>query len=165
MPVTDKETGLRKLCMMLYGIYALSVVLQFAEETLLIGLIALIIAYVLTKARHAAAQGTPYASHLRWMLRTFWIGTGVIVPVAVIIATGLILTFTDIATIVPAMNNDDPGDIMGGVQAYMDKNLQKISLITFLTLAPTVIWWLRRCWVGYALAKNEKPVENVTTWL
>ncbi len=158
-------TDLRKLCMTLYGVFGLSAVLQFVEATILLGLLALTIAYILTKCKYEAARDTPYASHLRWMLRTFWIGTGVIVPVAVLIATALILMLTNIADVVTAMSGDDPTAIMSSVQAYMTQNLTKISLITAVTMVPTILWWVRRCWIGFALARDEKPVTNVTSWL
>ena len=90
MTKTMKPADLKKLCLTLYGIYAASAVLQFFEETLLLGLLALVIAYILGASKNEDAKGTPYASHLRWMSRTFWIGTAVVVPAAIVIATALI---------------------------------------------------------------------------
>jgi hypothetical protein len=42
------------------------------------------------------------------------------------------------------------------------------SLMAILTCAftlPFAVWWVWRCWRGFALARREKPVENVKTWL
>jgi uncharacterized membrane protein len=156
---------LKKLCMVTYGLYGISAVLQFFEATLLPGLLALVIAYILMRSKREEAKDTPYASHLQWMNRTFWIGTGVIVPVAVIIATVLVLTFTDITAVVTAMNGDNPDAMMGNIQGYIADNMKKVNMIVSFTLVPTVVWWMRRCWTGYALAKEGSPVENVTTWL
>ena len=155
----------KKLCLNLYIAYAASSVLQFSELTLLAGLIILIAAYIMCEIKKWDAKDTPYASHMRWMSRTFWIGTGVIMPIAVVIATVLILKLTNISSITSAMKGDDPEAIMTGIQIYMEQNMKKVGLITTLTMAPTVIWWLRRCWVGYKLAKDGKPVENVMSWL
>jgi len=47
----------------------------------------------------------------------------------------------------------------------MEDNMLKISLITAVTLVPSVFWWLRRCWAGYKLAKDGREIGNVTSWL
>jgi uncharacterized membrane protein len=165
MAETAKPVDLQKLFIMLYGVYAASAVLQFFKQTLLLGLLALVIAYIVGNSKKVNTEGTPYASHLRWLNRTFWIGSGVIVPIAVVIAAFLICYLTDIFSILNTVQGGDWDDLMGAVQNYMQQNMAKISAITLITLAPTVIWWMRRCWIGYTLAKAKKPVENVTSWL
>ena len=160
-----QKTDIKQLCTTLYIIFALSSILQFSEITLIPGILALLIAYALVVMKKKEAEGTPFASHFRWLARTFWIGAGVIVPVAIVLAMVLILTLTDIATVTNAMRSDDPDMMMTGMQSYIEGNMTKIWFITFVTMAPTTVWWLRRCWVGYKLAKEDKPVENVTSWL
>ncbi|MCK5556064.1 MAG: hypothetical protein KAI76_07495 [Alphaproteobacteria bacterium] len=155
----------KKLCITLYGVYALSAVLQFFFETVLLGIIALVIAYILTAVNRARAKDTIYDSHFQWLSRTFWIGGGVIVPAAAVIAAILIWNLTDIAFLASSMRGDDPAAMMSGIQSYMDNNMTKVSLITMATIVPTAIWWIRRCWVGYVLVKVGKPVENVKSWL
>ena len=54
---------------------------------------------------------------------------------------------------------------MSAIQTYIAQNLRKVSSITMITTIPTVIWWLRRCYVGYDLADKGQPVEKVTSWL
>ena len=156
---------LRKHCMLLYGLYALSAVLQFFNKTVLIGFAAVVIAYFMTTARKGAAKDTAFASHLRWMLRTFWIGTAVIFPVAIIIASILVLIFTDFVPVMDAMNETVPEATMDTLHNYMQGNMTKISLITIPIMLLSALWWLRRCWAGYVLAKDGKPVEKVTSWL
>ena len=159
------DSHLRKLCMTLYATYAASAILQFFEQTLILGLLALIIAYILSSTKKKAAKNTIYATHLRWMNRTFWIGTGIIVPVAMIIASFLIWQFTNVETLAGLFTGEDTDTLMNNLQGYIQENMTKISVITFITMIPTVLWWLRRCWIGYSLAEAGKPVENVTTWL
>jgi len=155
----------KKLCITLYGVYALSAVLQFFFETVLLGILALVIAYILTVINGARAKDTIYDSHFQWLSRTFWIGGGVIVPAAAVIAAILIWNLTDIASLTSSISGDYPVAMMSGIQSYMDNNMTKVSLITMATVVPTAIWWIRRCWVGYALVKAGKPVENVKSWL
>ncbi|MFH1158181.1 MAG: hypothetical protein V1721_04765 [Pseudomonadota bacterium] len=165
MAEDKKATDLKKLCMTLYGIYALSAVLQFFGSTVLVGLLALVIAYILTVSNRTLARDTIYERHLQWMSRTFWIGSGVLVPAAVVIATVLIWNLTDVASLASSLSGDDPLAMINGIKNYMDNNMAKVSLITVATAVPTALWWLRRCWIGYALVKAGKPVENVKSWL
>jgi uncharacterized membrane protein len=157
--------NLRKYCMVLYGLYGLSAMLQFSQSTLLISALILMLAYAMTTRRKKAAKDTPFASHLRWMLRTFWIGTSIIFPLAIIIATVLVLTFTDLIPVMAAAAIGNPEAQMNAMQGYMLENMGEISLITMPFMLLSALWWLRRLWVGYVLARNGKPVENVTSWL
>jgi len=160
-----KPASLQKYCMVLYAAYALSAVMDFFEDTVFLGLLVLTAAYILGNSKKKAAEGTPYASHLRWMYRTFWIGSAIIVPLAVIFAAGLVWAFTDIAPVATAMANGDPDALMSSVHHYIEQNMNKVSLLTMTMTVPTAVWWIRRCWVGCLLAKAGKPVENVTSWL
>ncbi len=162
----DKDTtDFKKLCVTLYGVYALSSVLQFVQETILIGLLALVVAYILTVSNKPRAKDTIYESHLQWLSRTFWIGGGVIVPAAAVIAAILIWNLTDVSSLVVSLKGSNPTALMNGVQSYIDNNITKVSLIAMTTMAPTAIWWIRRCWIGYTLVKEGKPIENVKSWL
>ena len=165
MTEETQTVKLQKYCLTLYGVYAASAVLQFSEYTVLPGLLLLTIAYFHGNSKRKTAADTPYASHLRWLGRTFWIGSGVIAPVAVLISTGLILVFTDISQIASAMSGNDPDLLMANVQNYIMQNAGKVGLLTVVTAVPTALWWLHRCWQGYVLAKEGRPVDNVTRWL
>lgn len=164
MSDTIESPTLQKLCIQLYGIYALSAVLQFFEETFLVGLLALTIAYIIGNSKKEAAKNTPYASHLRWMYRTLWIGSLVIIPAGLLIGAVLVFIFTDTSMITGTLDNGDPDVAMGGIQGYLAHNMTKITILTTITTIPTAAWWINRCWVGYVLAKDGKPVENVTRW-
>lgn len=163
-----KPADLRNFCIMLYGIYAVSIVLGGMGPTVLIvllGLLLVIIAYILMRSKREAAKDTPFASHLRWMNRTFWIGTGIIFPMALIISSFLIWTFTDLASVTDSLMQGDPDAMMGTIQSYVENSQTKAFMIGIVTMLPAVIWWLHRCWIGYTLARDGKPVENVTSWL
>ncbi len=160
-----KPEKFQKLCLVLYAAYAASAVMDFFEDTVALGLLLLTVAYFIGNSRRQAASGTPYASHLRWLNRTFWIGSAVIVPIAVTFAAILVLIFTDIGSITTAMTSGDPNAIIASVKNYTQTNMSKVSLLLLTMTVPTAVWWVRRCWVGYILAKAGKPVDNVTSWL
>ncbi len=156
-----KIFGLRNVSMALYGTYTLSVLMQFFEQTMTLGLLLMVIAYIINRDRRKTAKDTPYESHLQWMSRTFWIGTGVVMPLAIIIATVLILTFTDVSSVATS----DPDALMSGITSYIYGNMSKIMMLTSISMIPTAVWWLRRCWIGFDLARSEEPIKNVKTWL
>jgi uncharacterized membrane protein len=161
----EKENELRKTCITLYALYVISAILQFSELTLLPGLVMLIGAYIWGNSKQKLSKDTVYASHIRWLYRTFWIGSGVIVPLAVLIATLLIIAFTDIISVINTLDTGDPDSTIASITNYMHTNMMKITLITMVSMVPTVLWWIRRCWVGYKLASDGKAVDNVTSWL
>lgn len=156
-----KLFDLRKTCLALYGAYGAAILMQFFEQAMMPGLLLMVIAFIITRDRRAAAKGTPYESHLRWLTRTFWIGTGVVMPLAIVVATALILQFTDISSIATS----DPDALMSGISNYIYGNMSKIMMLSSVSMIPTAVWWLHRCWIGFALARDEEPVKNVTTWL
>jgi uncharacterized membrane protein len=156
---------MQQTCTTLYILYAVSALMQFFEPTLLAGLVTLIAAYFYGQSKRKAAEGTAYASHLRWLYRTFWIASLILLPAGVVTATALIFAFTDIGSLATAAGVEDPSALAKSIQVYMDENMGKVSLITLCATAPVTIWWLNRCWRGYSLAKEGRPLENVTRWL
>lgn len=159
--MTDEK--LKNFLVTIYGAYAVSAMMQFFESTLMLGLFLLTVAYILLVCRRGVA-GSLYESHRRWLNRTLWIGS-LIAAVAAIVSAWLVWTFTDISALTQSVKSGDPGAVMNAVNAYMDDNATRISLLTLITSVPTAAWWLRRCWAGYILLKAEQPVANVTTWL
>ena len=166
MAENAKPVDLQKLCIMLYGIYALGAVLQTSSDFLPMGLSILILAVAghFTKSKKDAAEGTAYASHLRWLYRTAWIASCVAIPVNLALSAGLIWIFTDIGSIADKVNGD-PDALIHAMQNYMQNNMTRISIFGMMGAAPPTLWWLHRCWRGYVLAKQGKPVEKVTSWL
>ena len=161
----EKSEDLRKFCITLYGAYAVSIVLGFFEDTLVLSLFLMIVAWIMGGFKKKKAVGTPYASHLLWMNRSLWIGSGVYAPIALVVSGFLISTFTDSAPILQAMDSGDPDVVMASLQGYLTQNTTKMLLLTLVTTLPVGLWWLRRCWLGYKLVKEDKPVENVKSWL
>ena len=99
------------------------------------------------------------------MNRSLWIGSGVYAPIALAVSFFLISAFTDSAPLLQAMDSGDPDVVMGALQSYLTENTTKMLLLTLVTTLPVGFWWLRRCWIGYVLVKQDKPVENFKSWL
>jgi len=159
---------LQRHCFMLYGIYTLSAALQISDDISMLGLsiLTLAIAGHMCKTKKEAAKDTPYASHLSWLYRTAWIASCVAIPVNLGLSAALVWVFTDIGTIAHnILDGGDPETIASGLQSYIQNNETKISIFNMIGAAPPTIWWIHRCWRGYVLAKQGKPVENVMSWL
>jgi uncharacterized membrane protein len=166
--MTTKESNtkdLKQICVFIYGTYAASVLLQLHEATMTLGIIATMIAVGLTYLQKKPAMGTIYQSHVHFMIRTFWIGTGVYFPIALAVATALIFSFTNMDTLRTAFSSGDPTASMTAIDHYMTANYGRISVITTLSLLPVILWWLMRCWNGYKTLKEGKTVSHPLSWL
>lgn len=167
--VIDSKTNeqLRHICIMIYALYALSSILQFHETTLIPGLLTILVAVSLNLSKNtkATAKGTIFESHLRWAFRTFWIGSFILLPIAVAISTGLILTFTSVSTIASPDIVADSQALMNAIHSFLNDDIGTVMLLSFVTMGPLLVWWLRRCWLGYKALQKDKPVENVNSWL
>ncbi|KJS37548.1 MAG: membrane protein [Rhodospirillaceae bacterium BRH_c57] len=80
---TNAAPPMRMLTMVVYGLFAASVLVGFT------GLVGVIIAHLKLKE----AQGTIFESHLRWLIRTFWISFAVFL-------IGVLLSFVGIGLLV-----------------------------------------------------------------
>lgn len=161
----NENKNLGTLCKYLYGIYALTMLLQMSIDTILVGLLGMVVALVLTYVKQPAAKGTIYETHLRWMLRTFWIGGGVYLPVMTLAGFAVFYPSINIAPLQDAMY---AGEITDPQQIYdllLRDNKMLIWGTAFATMGPIMAWWLWRSWKGYKALKDGKPVENVMSWL
>lgn len=150
----------------IYGLFTASAILQFDLMAAVIGLIGLVAAYVVLISKKSAVKDTPFEQHYIWIKRTFWIGTAVYFPVAIIVATALILTMTDIAGVVLSASADgDPASMMMNIQNYLNSSMSKIWAILAATMGPPTIWWLWRCWKGFNALHKGASLKNPNTWL
>ncbi len=167
--VIDNKTTeqLKHNCTMIYALYALSSILQFHETTLIPGLLTIIVAFALNVSKNTkkTAEGTIFESHLQWAFRTFWIGSLVLLPIAVAISTGLILAFTSVSSIASPDVVENSQALMNAIHTFLNDDIATVTLLSLITMAPLLVWWLRRCWIGYKALQADKPIENITSWL
>ena len=163
----DSNKQLKEYCTALYILYPISIVCQFFQTTLFFGLFLLLIVYGfnVSQKRRASVKDTVFENHLIWLLRTFYISTGVYFPIAMVIATYLVTKYTDILSIGSSVDASDSEALMSSIQNFMSGEMSKMFIISIATFAPVVLWCFRRYWVGFRLLRQEKPVKNVTSWL
>jgi uncharacterized membrane protein len=173
------KNGLGRICALLYAAYLVGAAVQVSPAGAVIGSVAIVIAVCVAYAKRAAAKDTPFESHLRWLIRTFWIGGGVYVPVLTLIATiaiyvqidyNLLATkMIDAGADADAFASGDPAKAEAAAGQFMAILMQQYGgMMRTAALAvtlPFVAWWISRLWRGYAALKAGKPVEKVARWI
>lgn len=163
-PVADDAEQL-KLCKLLYGIYAGSLLLQFINlTTILLGSAALMAGIILAYLERKKAKGTLYANHLQWLIRTFWIGGAVYVPVLSVILTGILVWKMDMAAMAEAFSTGE-GTMDVAIQKVLVANQTLMLTSSLIVFAPFIVWWFWRCWYGWKRLSIRKPIPNVMSWI
>lgn len=140
-----------------YALSALFILSQLAPATGIAGLVCLLVAMFIVYARKNPAGDPVIQNHVRWQIRTFWIGGLAVIPLSALVLLALVFYFTDYSMVVS-------GDIIS-YNAYLSANMGAIIGIMLATFAPVCIWWMFRCWRGFIALRRNMPVENVTSWL
>jgi hypothetical protein len=158
----ERHPEQRSFTMGLYIVTALSALLQFYEITVIPGMLLMLIAFFMVKAQRVTAMNTIYASHVEWTRRTLSLGTFIIFPLFAVLAIYLVYKMTDITSLKSAFASNEDGDL--GAMAniiigYAKQNEAKVNSITTGCITPPILWWVRRCFVGYMRAKRSEPVD------
>lgn len=154
-----------KLCLMLYIIFAASLLLQFINLwTIVLGSAAVLAGIIIAYTERKKAFGTVYGNHLQWIIRTFWIGGAVYLPILTIVGTIVMFFYIDYDPMREALATGE-GTMRQAVDALMAKNRWVITITMAACTAPFSLWWLYRCWYGYRRLKAGKPVPNAESWL
>lgn len=159
------KTDLKTLCTLLYGLFLAGAAMQFSFATIIVGTVALVAAVVILYRERKRAAGTPFETHFTWLLRTFWIGTGVYLPVLTVAATAVLCNKVDMNAIADKMSAEGTADLQGIEAILMAQYGTLFNVLIVSCSLPFMAWWLWRCWKGYAALKAGKPVEKVTSWI
>ncbi len=162
----DREKKLRELVLYLYMVYATGFIMCFASFAMAsLGTIMGLIAIIVTYAKRNSAKGTIYESHFTWLVRTFWIGGAVFLPIATIIFTILFITMTDFMEFMQnSVTNLGSGTQQLSIE-FVTRNLEKLNNIKLITMIPVLLWWLIRCYRGAKLAFKNKKINRDNSWL
>lgn len=156
---------LKKFCALTYGIYALAVVLQFSLQTMIVGMVALIVSTILLYRRRKLAAGDPMESHIHYLIRTFWIGNAVYLPILTLIAFAIIYFKIDFTAVQAAIDSGRDVNEENLMAMIMGQNRRLMMGVTLAFSTAFAVWWLYRCWYGYHFLRKDQPVKNVMGWL
>lgn len=158
--ITEKQQERAKN---IYILFALGAALCFSSISFLIlsGILAVIIGIFMAYAGRRQTEDKVLKSHHRWQIRTFWIGNLVLIPVALLANLLLLYLLTDIDVIFSTAARGQYGaDIATMQQVIIDFETQNALTLLGVKLATyglVLVWWLRRCWLGYEALKAGKP--------
>lgn len=162
-PHNDKEERhpeMRMLSMIIHLLSGLAAMLQCFTPTIVFGLILLFIVYMMLKAQRMTSQGTIYQTHVEYARSTINIGMFFFFPLSIIVALYIVWTNTGLAEALGKAGQEEDFDrTIIAVQSYVTANKEKIQSITMWSMIPTLVWWLRRCIVGYEKAKASEPID------
>lgn len=171
--MTDVSAKLRSRCIQVYILYIAAVILSLVPNfnvallALIIGIIGIVMAY---KSRKIT-EGTVFSSHIRWLIRTFWIGGAVLLPVTTVIFSFIVWKWGDMSAIVRlseeimssgAFTQDQIDET---AMQYMRDNVRLFMLAGLPTLGIATLWWLFRSFKGLNLVHEDKPIINPEAFL
>lgn len=163
----EKEKEIKDYCIALYLMYPLSLICQFFETTMFFGLLLFLFSWLFNSYQKSRKElkDSVFENHLRWLLRTFYISTGVFMPISAVIAAILTFKFVDINTLLNSVTPENSMSIINSVDSFMHNEMQKMTIISMITFSPVIIWCGRRYWIGFKKLQDNKPIENITSWM
>lgn len=163
----DTHEKLQEHILILYYLYASSVIFQLSGWTATLGILLNTGAIIFTYTKRKSYAHTPYQSHIIWLLRTFWLGTGILLPIATIIATIIAFQFGDFMMVIDTIYLGRIGTEAELIQLFEDYvSDHRGFLITTcaITFGPIFVWWVWRCWVGFKKARKAEPIDTPKAW-
>lgn len=132
--------------------------------------IATIFALIIAYAKRSHAEGTIYHSHFHWMIRTFWIGGAVYMPVMTVVFVIVAYAQLPVNEIVaqiydPTLDTSDPEAMRALSKRLTTTYGPTINRISMICMAPFAGWWILRQLRGLVLAVRKQEVTRVKTWL
>ena len=155
----------KNLCRLTYITFLVGGLMQFNIATSLVGTIALLIGVGIAYYQRSRVQGSPLESHYQWLIRTFWIGSGVYLPVLLTVVFCLMYPHLDFMAMMDALSTGSVADPMQLLSLLVRQVPTWIVTLSFITGGIFVLWWLYRCAIGWQKLSQEKPVDNVMSWL
>ena len=155
----------KNLCRLTYIALTVGGLMQFNLATSLIGTIALLIGVGIAYYQPSRVQGSPLESHYQWLIRTFWIGSGVYLPALLTGVFALMYPHLDFMAMMDAVSTGSIADPMQLLSLLIRQVPTWIVTLSFVLGGAFVLWWLYRCGFGWQRLGQEKPIENVMRWL
>lgn len=159
------EGHLKKGCSSSYILSMGGMLMQFFPKIAVHGSVLLLAILVLAYGMKKYGKGTSYETHAQWLIRTFWIGGGVYLPILTLIAAGWLYFNIDLSPMREALEAGEATDSSDLTKLFLEMYGDKILHTTTVAAIPFAAWWLWRCWRGYRLLKKGQPVPDVMRWV
>lgn len=166
-PITTKMKNPRT-CTAVYAIFVVAMIaplLFVGYVSMAVSFAALTIAIIVAYAKQDEARGTVYESHIRWLIRTFWIGGGIYLPILTLIGSVYIFRHLDYQIFTTAAQNGAAAT-PAEVATIMAQHYKGLFInTTRVTGGIFTLWWVLRCLSGYLVLRRNKAIANPTSWI
>ena len=134
------------------------------------GSVLLLVATVKCYKRRKQVPDTVYENHYQWLIRTFWVGTAVVMPLATMAATVYIFKNSDLAYLQKLFDmgvaaNFEISWFEDALKAYYADNIKMLLTATIPAGGFVLFWWFGRLIKGYKRLKMNMHLPFVTSWL
>lgn len=162
--MSEDNKKIHYLCLGLYIVYGLSCVMQFSPMAILVATGALTLALVIAHIGHSKSKGTLYETHFQWLVRTFWIGGAVYMPVITVMAAIIIFSEIDQTAVKTAV---EAGETSFEALALImvRENASVFSMVYFSLFLPFTGWWVYRCVSGVRRLMKGEAVPDPERWI
>ena len=166
MTVTEQTDikDMTNLCTALYACSVLAVLTQFNLYISAFGMAAALCIIIYAYIKRAEMKGTMFESHFHWMIRSFWIGGAVYLPIVTVAGTAYFLYMADLKKVIEASAEGERN------QAYLmsllyESNAELLGNMMFFTVCLFATWWTWRMLRGLLYLRRQAPVAKVNSWL
>jgi uncharacterized membrane protein len=143
-----------------YAVFALSMLMQFTSVTIIPGTILIVIALLMVYDRRKKLPGQDLESHATWLIRTFWIGGTLWLPLLTVAGSVVFAINMDLSEIAAA---NDRGEILNEQQimsVMMNENGPLLKNTFYSVAGIFSLWWLCRLWQGFNALRRGQEVKN-----
>lgn len=164
---TTEQTDVRdmtRLCTMLYVCNVLAALTQFHLYTSAFGMVAALCIIVYAYIKRKEMQGTIFENHFHWMIRSFWIGGAVYLPIITIAGTAYFLSMADLQKVMDASWEGEKNE-QYLMELLYESNAELLGNMMFFTVCLFALWWTWRMLRGLYFLRKQEPVRNPDSWL
>jgi len=152
------------LCTALYICNIIAALTQLNLYASAFGIAGALCILVYAYIKRAELKGTLFESHFHWMIRSFWIGGSVYLPIVTIIGTGYFLYSADLVKVIEATSEGEKSRTYL-MELLYDSNAALLNNMRLTTVGLFVIWWTWRMLRGLAFIRRQQPVSKADSWL
>lgn len=157
-----------------YLVFAVTMVMMWIPVFLvtLTGSIALMVTtYRCYKYRkNIEIKGSFVDNHYHWLIRTFWIGTGLVMPLATMTALVIVIKNLDMSYMQNMVIYNELAEfrydkVQEKFHAYFEENMRAFLTAIVPAIGFIVFWWYGRLIKGYRRMRKALHMTNVKSWL
>ncbi len=152
------------LCTALYICNIIAALTQFSLYTSAFGIVVALCILIFAYIKRAEFRSTMFESHFNWMIRSFWIGGSVYLPIVTIIGTGVFLYMSDLQKVIDASIEGEKDQTYLMALLY-ESNAELLYNMMFVTVSLFAVWWTWRMLRGLVFILKQQPVTKVNSWI